>query len=360
PAGADRARMRLLGSDALRVVAVVGVVMIHASAWGPGRDFSGIQLVSRYSVPAFMVLTGVVLAYQYAGRPLGQHFVRRRVSRTLLPWLVWMPVYLAFNILVTRGVHADAGSVYTFLNQGAGHLWYLLLIPQLYLLFAAWPERHPWLLVLPSLALQTALVIIRVYGPLPDQLLREVVLVHGFLLFPFWIGYFAIGVAIGRGASPRLRTQRHGLLMAVAIIDVAASGYLLLNVDFSHAQYGEFLSGSGAFLNPVLPLFTITVIILVLTAAPPLLRMSSRVAGGLRSLSDLSLGIYILHPIPLHFLGLHLRDPISSGTPFAFLPFIAIVLGSLIAAAIATRLIAATPLAVTVGLEVRPLRAGAA
>jgi surface polysaccharide O-acyltransferase-like enzyme len=357
-AAAERGRPRLIGSDALRVVALVGVVMIHASAWGPARehDFSAIQLASRFSVPMFMVLTGVVLAYQHTGRPLGIAFVRRRVSRTLIPWLIWMPLYLLFDLFVSGSVHRNPSSVYTWLNQGGGHLWYLLLIPQLYLVFALWPRRNPWLFVLLSLALQTALCVIRLYGPLPDELLRQVVLVHGFLLFPFWIGYFALGVAIGRGTAPRISVRHRGLLLAVSLVDVAVTGYLLLNLGFGGAAYVGYSSGTGAFLDPALPLFVATLLALVLAATPPLLHRWPRLVPGVRTLSDLSLGIYIIHPIPLHGLGLLLRPYISESTPFSFLPFCALVLGSLIAGAILTRLLAATPLAVTVGMRQRPLR----
>jgi len=357
---ADRGRPRLAGSDAIRVVAVVGVVMIHASAWAPSReqDFAALNLASRFSVPVFMVLTGVVLGYQYLERPLGAGFVRRRAARTVVPWLIWMPLYVLFDVFVISSVRQTPASVYTWVNQGAGHLWYLLLIPQLYILFAVWPRRRAWLLVGPAFALQTALCVLRVYGPLPSDLLQQIVLLHGHLLFPFWIGYFALGVAAGRSIRPGANIPHRRILAAAAAIAAMGSGYLLLNITFAGAQYRDSLRGTGAFLNPVLPLFALSVAGLALLTLPPLLRRVAALGRACRELSDLSLGVYIIHPVPLFWLGIWLRPYISQPTPFSFLPFCAIVVLAIAGGAVATRLIAATPLAVAVGMRQRSMTIG--
>jgi peptidoglycan/LPS O-acetylase OafA/YrhL len=352
------ARPRLLGSDALRVTALVGVVMIHASAWAPtgggNSVFAAVNLISRFSVPVFMVLTGLVLGYQYANRPLGPDFIRRRASRTVVPWLAWVPVYLLFDIFAISTIHRTPSSIYTWLNQGTGHLWYLLLVPQMYILFALWPRRRAWLLVAPALALQTFLCVVRVYGPIPGGL-EQLVLVHGFELFPFWVGYFAIGVALGRVARPGATTAHRGWLIALAAAGVIGGGYLLLNFSYAGARYAPFVQGTGAFLNPVLPFVVLTISALLFLAAPPLMRRSTSLPRAVRTLSDLSLGVYIIHPIPLYGIGRLWGPYLGFGRPLAFLPLCALVVLSIVAGAIVTRLIAATPLAVTVGMRRQPL-----
>jgi surface polysaccharide O-acyltransferase-like enzyme len=346
---------RLAASDVLRVLALVAVVCIHAAPWAPAaqREFTQIGLVSRFSVPVFMVLTGTLLAYRYAQRPTGSDFVRRRVSRSILPWLVWVPVFLAFDIELIHSVPPTQSGVLGWLQLGGGHLWYLVLIPQLYLLFLVWPRHHALALVLPALLLQTLLSALRLFGPLPGGALQHVVLDNGFLIFIFWIGYFAAGVALGRALLPEGRLPHRAGLAALAVVAVIAGGALQLWTDYTGAPYGDFVHGTGAFLNPVLPPLVLGAVLLIFAVTGR--RLSGRAGGVVRWLSDHSLGIYIVHPIPLYYLGLWLRDWFVHGTPFSYIPFALLVLGALAAGAVVTRLIAATPLAVTVGMRRRPL-----
>jgi surface polysaccharide O-acyltransferase-like enzyme len=260
-------------------------------------------------------------------------------------------VYLLFDLFAIHSIRRNGGAVYTWLNQGTGHLWYLFLVPQLYLLYALWPRRRAWLVALAALALQTWLCVVRVYGPLPDELVRQIALVHGYEIFPFWIAYFAVGVAMGRAARSDITVPLRSWLIALATLGVAGGGYLLLNLTFEGAQYARFVSGTGAFLDPVLPLLVLAVIAWVLLVAPPLMQRSQPLTRATRMLSDLSLGIYIIHPIPLYGLGLVLGPSLASGTPLAFLPLCAMVLLTIAAAAVITRVIAATPLAISVGLR---------
>ena len=369
-------RPRLTGSDALRVVAAVGVILIHSSAWGPALPYGGVNLIARFSVPAFMVLTGILLGYQYTGRQLGMRFMRRRAGRTLIPWLAWVPVFLVFD-LVTGSFHPSPAAFSYSFRTGFGHLWYLLLIPQMYLVFAFWPKRWSWRLAIIAMAVQTALCLVRVTTVLPSGWQEQLVLTYGYLLFPFWIGYFAVGVAAGRtffmpagaprGGAPRgvdalrqsLTTEAHarmrGVIVICATAAVAASGYLLLNLKFHGAPWVGFLQGTGAFLNPVLPIFVLSITVWVFAAAPPLMRRSQALARSLRFLGDLSLGIYIVHPIFLWVFGRLVVTKLALGGPVSIASFFALVLTVLVVAVIAVRLLVATPFAVTVGSVRRPL-----
>ena len=66
--------LRLDGADALRALATVAVVVVHTSHW-PLRDagadlstWSGIDLGSRFCVPAFVVLSGLLLGLRDGAR----------------------------------------------------------------------------------------------------------------------------------------------------------------------------------------------------------------------------------------------------------------------------------------------------
>ena len=360
---AASAQPRLAGSDAVRAIAMIGVICIHASAWGPAAPYASVDRITRFSVPAFMVLTGLLLAYQYSNRPLGMAFMRRRLGRSVVPWLTWVPVYIGFDFLINT-LRISGSSVVSFLQYGGGHLWFLLLIPQFYVLFALWPRRGSWALAVVALLLQTALNLLRLYAKLPGWE-SQVMLTYSFLMFPFWIGYFAVGVAAGRTLASRAArgvappggagAWRAPLVLAGAVA-VAASGYLLLNRHYPGSPYAAgFLRGTGAFLDPVLPVFVFSIVAWLFVAAPALLRASRPLARVIRVLSDQSLGLYVVHPMFLWMFGRVFVTSIDGGGGLSIVAFFAFVLCTLLASMAAVRLISATRLAVTIGSQRLPL-----
>lgn len=364
---ADAGRSRLPGADALRAFALLAVVAVHTAAWGPVVPFQTIDRIARFCVPAFVLLTGTVLAYRYTGRPLDSGFARRRLTRTLVPWIVWMPVFMWFDI-VLGALTPRTPSVAGFLAQGAGHLWFLLLIPQFYLLFAVWPRRHRWVIAAAALALQTALCLIRLYVALPGWE-SQVMLTYANEIFPFWIGYFAVGVAVGDsmrrpGALRRALNIWRWPLAVLAGAATAASGYVLLRFHYTGVAYGpEWLSGTGSFLNPVLPLFVFSVGTVIAASLPPLLRASRPLARTVSVLSDDSLGIYIVHPVVLYFAAIWFaKAGMAHGGVNSVVVWAAFVLLTLAVSLGVVRLLRATPVAATLGATYAPLlrRRGAA
>ena len=342
----------------MRAAAMLGVVCIHASSWGRPDPYIEVNTLSRFAVPAFVVLTGLLLAYQYHRRALGGDFMRRRVARSIVPWLAWVPVYIAFDILIGTVKPTSAG-VLSFLQLGTGHLWFLLLVPQLYLLFALGVRHASWRFAAVAVALQVALYVVRLYVTLPGSL-SGLVLSHGYLIFPFWIGYFAVGVAAGRHLA-RIRLHRppplpRTALAAGAAVLVVASAELLLNAHYPGARYaGTFLRGTGAFLNPLLPLFVFASVWWLHITMPLVMQHSSAMRSTVRVLSDQSLGLYIVHPMLLWYFGGLLVHAVGARSPLTIPAFTALVLLTLLSSMIVVRLIAATPLAVTLGVPRTPL-----
>jgi surface polysaccharide O-acyltransferase-like enzyme len=345
---------RLEAADALRALATVFVVVIHTSHWPTAAVlYNDLDLLSRFAVPAFMLLTGVLLSYQHGGEPDDTGaFVQRRFSRTLLPWLVWAPIYALTGWLFTGDVVPQSvGGLLTFLSYGAGHLWFLLLIPQMYLLYLVWPHQRLWLWAIVALAVQTGLAFYRLYGPMPLAVESQLTLWHGFQLLPFWAGYFALGLAAGRwladsGPPKRVRAS----VVAVAAAATVVSGVLLIAITYGGAPHGEFQQGTGGFLLPQEPLLVVSVAALVLVAGPALVRRFHALAVTAAVLSDNSLAIYILHPLLIYLLAKRIEFLLTPGLPTSFVGFLVLTVGGLAAATLASVLLAATPLAPTLGV----------
>lgn len=333
-------RRHLRQADLVRALAAVLVVVIHCAPWpshatGPASSTYGdLSLASRVSVPLFVVLSGMMLAYTRPPVAAGSGFWVRRLRRTLLPWVPWALIYFALTVLF-QGMSPAPAQSWGWWAGGAGHLYFLILIPQLYLLFLLWPRgtRGCLLAAAVAVAVQVAVQLLRVVLPIHGGAGQVVLLDYGFEEAPFWIGYFAIGVVfglhpdwLGRGGRWRWLLLP-GTALAVALLFAGLPGRIAVN-------WGPWVHGTGSFLRPSLLLLTV----LVFAGAWGISGALLGPVGGMRdrvtrSLSNHSLGVYIIHPAFLLFAGPLLEVtpwPVSlqEGLPSSLLPFAVLVVGA--------------------------------
>ncbi|MGH7922407.1 MAG: acyltransferase [Candidatus Dormibacteraceae bacterium] len=350
-----------MGLDAVRVLALVLVVAIHCDHW-PNQTsgvnhtlWTSVDLVARVCVPIFMVLSGFLLTYNRQRRMPLRTFARRRLGRSLLPWAVWMPVYTVIGMYLTHEVTPTVSGVASWWALGGGHLWYLLLIPQFYVVFQFWPVGRRAVIVVAVLALafQIALDVYRLHAPSTAPL-NGFFLAHGYQVFFFWIGYFAVGTALG----VLVREHEGPLPPAWPFWLLTAAGVLvLLLANGSRTPNASFAQGTGAFLLPVLPLATIAVFVAVGVSGGPGWAKRPAFAQVLRTLGRYALGIYIVHealtyiPGPLQLIPFAQTHLLVATPIFLFQVAVTLALAYML-----TRLLAAGPLAITIGLPPEPLR----
>ena len=343
----------------MRVLALVSVVVIHADHWplqDAGADrtvWSGIDLVARVAVPLFVILSGFLMTYGRQAEGDRRTFITRRLGRSVVPWVAWAPVYLLAGLFLTGEVPRNWPAIGNWLALGAGHLWFLLLVPQFYALFLVWPRSRRGLAVaaVGSLILQTALCVYRLYAPASAPL-NWLFLASGFQLCFFWIGYFGLGAALGaRFAGSNPRWPAWPFWMAVP-----AAALLLLGHDVSGAANGTFGQGTGAFLRPELPLLAFPLFLAVALSSDRLLAGRHRLRHATALLSRYSLGVYIVHEALTYVPGRMANGLLQQHLPASILGFLLMVLVTLGLAVALTRLLLATPLAVTLGGVTEPLR----
>jgi hypothetical protein len=199
--------------DLLRSAASTVVVMTHCvNLWvrdfydrhdwlSPGVWATLLDQLSRFTVPAFFLLSGYGLAMQQIAKPLplGQYY-RRRMPRILLPFFLWSALtsyryWGFFADLPWRSAPWQAiGSALdlTFLKGFDYQYYFLIVIFQFYLIFPfifKWARHRSFLIV--ALLIQIALM-----SPVEAYLrllgLRLPTL-YSYLLF-FFLFYCAAGV----------------------------------------------------------------------------------------------------------------------------------------------------------------------
>ena len=357
---------RLVGLDLVRVVALLLVIAIHCDHWPyqasglPQRVWSTLDLLFRVSVPLFMILSGFLLTYraQHA-LPVGQ-FLRRRLNRSLIPWIVWMPVYTLIGVFLTKEIiPASWAAVGAWWALGGGHLWYLLLIPQLYILFQFWPTSNRGLLLAAaiSVAVQLALTSYRLLGPQTEPV-NSFLLAHGYQVAPLWMGYFGIGLAVGRWWQiERLDTWHTWEVTGIFTLATVAGAVLLVLVNGSHTPNAEFVQGTGAFLLPTLIPVTVGAFVALGLAGQRWLAGRPVLTQAVAAVSRYSLGIYIVHEALTYTIGpVQYLSVAQASLAVSLVLFVLQVAVTFALSYAVSRAIAATRLAITIGLPPEPWR----
>jgi surface polysaccharide O-acyltransferase-like enzyme len=329
--------------DLLRALAILAVIFIHSSAWvvpTTAPAYTGLIAalvgLSRFSVPAFVLASGLVLYRRYGdGVPAGR-FLRRRWSRVVAPWLCWAPVLGALHY--ARGDFESLDDARAWLLHGGG-LYFLVLIAQLYLLFLVVAHLRigrRGLLVLAALAVavQLGLGSWRTYGALPRQ--GPLAWLWTRLAYeeaPFYVGYFALGCLAGaEWESIRGWWRCWPAALAAALVSMA----LFVAESFTVAP-GAARHETNVFIWPATLPLTTSVALLVLWSAHVLRHHAAWSIPVGSWLGRRSLGLYIVHPLALRLLGPHL----------GWLPdwptILLLVSGSLALAALAVAALRSTP-----------------
>ena len=256
----------------------------------------------------FLALSGFVLAYSLAARPVGAWaFWRRRYPLVLAPYLVWTLLYLLNDYN-----SAHLGSVGTFLwryvkdlaDGGARyHLYFLLLTFQLYLVMPwlyRWLDRHRRRhasLVGAAAAFQLAFSAAVHYGWRPPVL--KVWLDHpGSWLFSYPLYVVGGIVAAMHFDEVTAWVTRHGRLIAWGVVGAAAVGVLSYSSDLTWLSMGP-IRASEVFQPAVViesVAFTAGLYALGMRIAP---RLRGRGRSLAESSADVSFGVYLAHPLLL-------------------------------------------------------------
>lgn len=286
--------------DALRVAAMIGVILIHVcaqaatdlategQALGIGWHAANLlDSLGRFAVPVYLMITGGLLL----GKPSAPSVVfRKRIPRVAVPLLFWTVVYLVLQA-ATVPDYDWKGAVLGIVGKPAEiHLWYLyaliaiyLLLPFLQLLVRHAPRRILWygivLWLLFSCFWRAAA------GLIPALELSDYANLD---MLGGYLGYVLLGWLLS--TQERLPSQKLCVAAVILGVGITAAGTWLMTW-----RAGEL---NGVFYQYFMPN-------VVLAAAGVFCLFRRRTAGSgawLRRLSGLSFGVYLVHEVFLRLL----------------------------------------------------------
>jgi poly(3-hydroxybutyrate) depolymerase/peptidoglycan/LPS O-acetylase OafA/YrhL len=318
PAGAaaPRSRPHIIAFDLIRLIIMVFVVSVHTLAFAGGTvtmSIGAVTTVFHTSRELFLLLTALVLTYNYGQRPLkAGRFLRRRFWLVLPAYITWSAIYYAADGR-SRGAFPTA-FLHDLANAGARyHLYFLLVSMQIYLLFPLirWVLKktegyHAWLFGL-ALAYQAWLTVGLHYkvGRSGNGIIAQFLNGAG---QGYWIDTYVLYVVAGALAGWHFEqlcafTRRHlrsGWRVAVVAAAGVAAGIGVYLVETE--VFGATPGNASAVFQPVVIFEALAFGWALLGAG---LLWGDRGAHGKKFAaagSASSFGIYLAHPLVLQVL----------------------------------------------------------
>lgn len=312
--------------DVLKGVGILEVI-VHHSLGHAGRKFAeegtlewwSLRLVNRvlhFAIPLFLLVSAALLTQSLVKRPDWKRFTHRRVARTLWPYLLWTAVYLAFRFLVLRVGNDTWIAQYDYpivgtltgpqmfvdLNELAReliwgkayfHLYFMVVLLQLAIvlpLVIAGSRRLAWGFGATAAAAAGGQIAV-------FFLQRHLLQVATPASMAIWyVPSILLGVWVGvdmerwNAAWPRVK----GPLLAATLPGLAL--YLGCAIALERGAAVDSILFNAAF-----SLYTIGVSLLLLGHAPRIARTG--LGAFLAKFGRVSLPMFLVHPIFLHYLG---------------------------------------------------------
>ena len=305
----------------LRGLAILAVVANHATGWAfvamfwwthryaaaPVPDYGqmgsptywslmAINQVSLFSVPAFLMISGLSAGYSIGSGPLASDWrlVRSRLGFLLGPYLLWSLILIGIDA-VLGVVLSPAEYVRRLLEGRVTEAYYFVpLLAQFYLLsplVVRGARSSPWMLLGAATAIQMTVVLfpyVAVALSQPDAM-RRAADIPGWLCLR-WPLYYAIGAVVGTHPGRALRAlgrYRTALLVFAAVL--AALMLAESQVLWRATAHWDWAHGSYRVTST---LYALGFLLSALTwrVTPSSLTETVERAGAM------SYGIYLMHP----------------------------------------------------------------
>jgi surface polysaccharide O-acyltransferase-like enzyme len=305
-------RGRAFNVDLIRTVAMVGVILLHASGqWLiNSKEMSQLtpfgitswvivdfyQTIGVIAVPLFLMLTGALLLQPEKRKESLRVFFKKRWSRVGLACLFWGIVYFVWDFVVQKLPFSFGTILQGALNGPYTQFWYIYVLIGLYLLVpllrALFANSDQTLMKYFILLWVTGVAILPFFSLLsPFRLNNNVFTIGGY------VGYFVLGTYL---MTVKLRRSIIWFFLILGIA-LSAFGTYLLAVTGGWDDMYFFTE----YISPTIILAAVMMFIFLLNFKPLSVRQEidaskpSKSRKLIKIISENTLGIFFLHVIVL-------------------------------------------------------------
>lgn len=284
--------------DVIRAVAIIAVVFIHVSATMLYRsDVNSsiykiviiINQFSRFSVPAFILISGMGLTLSNK-KELGYFaFIGSRFSRIIPQYILWCLIYIYLTTKYFQPYNVIYDMIY---GKVFYHFYYVPLIVEFYLIYPfvyRFIGKKRGLLI--SFLITFGIFIYSHYYVMSEDM--KWFLERKNLLD--WIFYFSFGAFIGENLEKFLWMVRkcRGIIYVLFFL----STYLMLQETFTSIRIGKDIDYATTFLRPTVLAYSIFIVIFIFSIQ----WKENSLIKPISYISKNSYFIYLSHAIILYY-----------------------------------------------------------
>ncbi|WP_173915617.1 acyltransferase [Halobacillus sp. Marseille-Q1614] len=293
----------------VRAVACLLVVMVHVGARfyhstdGYTTFTNFLNQISRIGTPLFAVMSGFLLYNQMIRKNFTlKRFIKSRMVKIISPFIVWSFIYLTYKYLIGSYSLPDWSNpeqlkdfFYMFVaGKSHYHLYFISLVIQFYVFFILIKNwlNFKSILFMTIAAIFINYVFITNHFEAGGSYFENFINGRGFLLQ--WIYYFMLGPLL-----VHLWPYIHEYLAAKSnrvYVQLIGLAVIALTV-FDYHTTQKVLNSNENVLN----MFTIPIAFIVLISIYySLLLFSEKIIKGFINLGNMSMGIFLLHPLVIY------------------------------------------------------------
>ena len=272
----------LFSIDALRVIAIIAVILIHTTTKSLQAIDHNVTLApftlflnqfARFAVPLFFLISGFVLELNYKKLSIITFF-KKRALRVIVPFVVW-------------------SLIYNYIGESSYHLYF---VPTLIIFYLAFPILHKILSVIKKPTIITILGLIQITLLFFDYYIVRLQLPEVFRVASLVFGMFVIGmVASEKVQQIRAFVEKYfGLL---TILSLSCLSYIFIHVF----EMTTRLRTTAFIYNQYSPLNYIFTILFALIVSSSL-EKRQLFKNVFIILSKLSFFVFFIHIIILEFV----------------------------------------------------------
>lgn len=303
---------RILQMDVIRGAAIIAVVLIHVSSIvisgsNPNsRTYSLsmiINQVSRFSVPAFILISGMGLTISYKKDYGYFKFIGHRFNKILPSYVLWCLIYIYFT---NKNFQADVLANNIIYGKVFYHFYYIPLIVQFYIVY-------PFIYRFIGKKCGVLITFLIMFGMIIST--HYFVLSNKFLWFfdkknlLDWIFYFSVGAFIGENLEKFLNVINRYKAWIFTILFISTCG--MIYEAFYGIKVIKDLDYATTFMRPTVVVYSIFIILCMFTIP----WKEGILISSIKYVSKNSYFIYLSHAIILYyFTKYYLENSLPIGT----------------------------------------------
>lgn len=308
-------KTRINELDFLRAFAVLAVIMIHTAAKiDLIKSFNSlvfvnvfIDVASHFAVPVFIIVSGIVLSYNYYEHiNYKSYYIKRFVS--IIPQFLFFSLFylILSNLILDQRSPSILKLIYQiFTGRASYHLWFFIILIQFYIvypllikLYAIFSSKHRLRsFIIMSFLIQILYYIISnyLYTDYDQILLRlfDYYIRHAFLSYIF---YFVMGIHFGRNLDSMKNYIYNANDNIIYFLLILSNIFIYLirikGMETPGYEIDKFYLLPSEIIEPLQYILSF---ILLWKIASKLIERNDPVTSLFKDIGRFSFGIYLIH-----------------------------------------------------------------